>query len=525
MVLFGFVAECASLSKQLLPRERVLLSGRAGRSHTVRAMAERNPQTSHPSTRDAAPSMNGRHAARAVAAALFSLAFMLGSPVGMSTQAAFAANGPAVSSSDSGVGLFVNKDGNSILRLSLPKIAELPGLSKAQELAELIKLRFDQVGFKRDPVWAAAAGDAGLLERQLQELEPQILAKTPPSLKGQAEPLLRSVQANVRPLIAALREQNVGETLRLQSAVATELAALQGVLFPAQTLPYEVPAEYANLPQLHGRAEVEMKLAKGKGNKKRFCAAIGSMYTGRFGLSYSEVKAMDADMKGAECAPENTASEATIRLTLDGYHAPVTAGNFADLVQSGFYDGMPVQQLTDLSIQTGDGKKAGKAAASRVVPLEIFYKRDSKPTYSFTSDEDKRGSETMALCARAAASRARAWTRARRSRPRLMCSVSACLLRPSLRHRPFQSYGALGMARQSADLGGEIDNDSATSQFFWVKYDQALIPPGRNTLDGAYTCFGYTSQGAAFLKNLELGDVITSAKVVSGLENLKMPKK
>jgi len=81
------------------------------------------------------------------------------------------------------------------------------------------------------------------------------------------------------------------------------------------------------------------------------------------------------------------------------------------------------------------------------------------------------------------------------------------------------------MARQSADLGGEIDNDSATSEFFFVKYDQALIPPGRNTLDGAYSCFGYTSEGAAFLRNVEVGDVIASAKIVSGLENLKMPDK
>jgi len=198
------------------------------------------------------------------------------------------------------------------------------------------------------------------------------------------------------------------------------------------------------------------------------------------------MKEEDADKKGFECAPANTADTATIVLTLDGYHAPVTAGNFAKLVKDGFYDNMPIQQITDLTVQTGNAAKAGKPKTSKI-PLEIFYKRDRQPTYSFTSDDDKRGSETMAL--------------------------------------PFQSYGALGMARDSADLGGEIDNDSATSEFFFVKYDQALIPPGRNTLDGSYSCFGYTAENPVFIKNLEQGDMIVSARLINGEGNLIIPRK
>ncbi|KAG8464001.1 hypothetical protein KFE25_000169 [Diacronema lutheri] len=479
------VAQCSSLSWRALPSERCMRSARLGARQPARAPPAPPPVA--PARAPMAPARD-RPAARALAAVLFSLALAGGSPIdGAPVAPVHAASGPAVKSSDSGIGLYVNKDGNSILRLTLPRITELPGLYSAQELAETIKLRFDQVGYKRDPVWTAAAGDAGMLERALQELEPELLAKAPQSLQARALAPFREAQANVRPLLAALREQDISATLRLQGSIARGLAAVQAELFPAQTLPYELPLEYAGLPQLRGRAEVEMKLVKGKGNAKRFCAATSSMYTGRFGLSYSEVKESQEDMKGGECAVENTASEATIRLTLDGYHAPITAGNFAALVQGGFYDSMPVQQITDLSIQTGNAKKAGKPPPARTVPLEIFYKRDAKPTYSFTSDEDRRGAETMAL--------------------------------------PFQSYGALGMARQSADLGGEIDNDSATSEFFFVKYDQALIPPGRNTLDGAYSCFGYTSEGAAFLRNVEVGDVIASAKIVSGLENLKMPDK
>ncbi|KAJ1624928.1 cyclophilin type peptidyl-prolyl cis-trans isomerase/CLD-domain-containing protein [Pavlovales sp. CCMP2436] len=272
-----------------------------------------------------------------------------------------------------------------------------------------------------------------MLERVLQDLGPLLVAKAPSAVREQAVSLLARALDNARPLIGALRERNIGDTLRLQSAVATDLAQLQLALLPAQALPYEVPAVWAGLPQLRGRAEY-------------------------------------------------TSADATIHLTLDGFHAPVTAGNFASLVNEGYFDRMPIQQLTAISIQTGNAKQAGRPVNKRTIPLEIFYKRDAAPTYSYTSDEDKRGAETLAL--------------------------------------PFQSYGALGMARQSADLGGEIDNDSATSEFFFVKYDQALIPPGRNTLDGAYSCFGYTSEGATYLRQLELGDTIVSAKLISGLENL-----
>lgn len=44
---------------------------------------------------------------------------------------------------------------------------------------------------------------------------------------------------------------------------------------------------------------------------------------------------------------------ATLRLEVDGYHAPLTAGNFVDLVSRGFYDGMPVQKVQELFVQTG----------------------------------------------------------------------------------------------------------------------------------------------------------------------------
>ena len=77
---------------------------------------------------------------------------------------------------------------------------------------------------------------------------------------------------------------------------------------------------------------------------------------------------------------------------------------------------------------------------------------------------------------------------------------------------PFQAYGALGMAR-------EEDPDSGSSQFFFLKWLQALVAPGRNTLDGYYACMGYVVQNEDVLKQLQLGDKIVYAKVIEGLEN------
>lgn len=78
----------------------------------------------------------------------------------------------------------------------------------------------------------------------------------------------------------------------------------------------------------------------------------------------------------------------------------------------------------------------------------------------------------------------------------------------------FQSYGALGMARE------EFAADSASTQFFWLLFESDLTPAGRNLLDGRYALFGYTLDGADLLKDVKEGDIIASAKVTKGIENL-----
>ena len=69
-----------------------------------------------------------------------------------------------------------------------------------------------------------------------------------------------------------------------------------------------------------------------------------------------------------------------------------------------------------------------------------------------------------------------------------------------------------GMART------EFEDDSASSQFFWLLFDSDLTPAGKNLLDGQYSCFGYTLDNADLLKGVAEGDFIESARVVSGLD-------
>ncbi len=174
----------------------------------------------------------------------------------------------------------------------------------------------------------------------------------------------------------------------------------------------------------------------------------------------------------------------TLTLVVDGYSAPVNGGAFVDLVNRGFYNGLEVIRSDGFIVQTGkpvDGDgfvdEDGKV---RSVPLEVFAIGDKTPMYGLTLEDDGRGTVGTKL--------------------------------------PFTSYGTLAMARR------EFEPNTGSSQFFWFLFEPDLTPAGRNLLDGSWSVFGYTTEGQKYLRGLQKGDVIVSAKVVDGLENLRSPK-
>ncbi|CAN1320487.1 Peptidyl-prolyl cis-trans isomerase CYP38, chloroplastic [Linum perenne] len=118
--------------------------------------------------------------------------------------------------------------------------------------------------------------------------------------------------------------------------------------------PYEVPEEYKNMPLLKGRATVDMK-----------------------------VKVKD----------NPNLDDCVFRIVLDGYNAPVTAGNFVDLVERHFYDGMQIQRADGFVVQTGDpeGPAEGfidpSTGKTRTIPLEIMVDGEKAPFYGATLEE------------------------------------------------------------------------------------------------------------------------------------------
>jgi peptidyl-prolyl cis-trans isomerase B (cyclophilin B) len=178
-----------------------------------------------------------------------------------------------------------------------------------------------------------------------------------------------------------------------------------------------------------------------------------------------------------------------ITLELDGDNAPVTAGNFADLISKNVYDGLifhrVVRQPSPFVAQGGDPKskdpnvpieqlgQSGYLDASgqeRRIPLEIKPASSAKTIYGMTFEQ---------------------------------ASLSD---KPKLTHK----RGALAMARSA-------DPNSASSQFYITLADVSF-------LDGNYAVFGYVTQGMDVVDKIQQGDRIDSVKITQGAENLKAGK-
>lgn len=182
-----------------------------------------------------------------------------------------------------------------------------------------------------------------------------------------------------------------------------------------------------------------------------------------------------------------TVNGSPITIEVDGINAPITAGNFVDLVLKGVYDGLAfhrvVRQPQPFVVQGGDPQSKDptialdslgtggfiepKTSSERYIPLEIKPQNSSEPIYSQTFEDI--GIEQQ----------------------------------PILSH----TRGAVAMARSQLP-------DSASSQFYFALTDLSF-------LNGNYAVFGYVTQGMKeVVDNIQAGDRIESAKVVEGIENL-----
>ncbi|MEM9976182.1 MAG: peptidylprolyl isomerase [Cyanobacteria bacterium P01_D01_bin.2] len=322
-------------------------------------------------------------------------------------------------------------DPRSLLRYSLP--IDSPEIRNVQDNLEGLNYSL------RTKQWGRAKREINKSAKLLNRKRSAILEAIPEERRSTAEPLFGKISTQLDAM------QTAAQTKDLETLWSGRRAAL-GVIGELEYLmvkgfPYEVPAEYDYLPQLKGRATIEIKT-----------------------------------------------NEGPVTVVVDGYSAPVTAGNFVDLVERGFYDGMTFDRAEEnYVLQTGDpdGPEAGfidpKTKKYRAIPLEILVEGDDVPTYGATLEE-----------------------------------LGRFLEKPVL---PFNSFGALAMARP------ESEPDGGSSQFFFFLFEPELTPAGLNLLDGRYSVFGYTIDGKEALDKMgRQGGKILSAKVIDGLDNFVAPK-
>lgn len=334
----------------------------------------------------------------------------------------------------------VIKDPESLLRWSLP--VSNPTVRTLQ--AELEGAVNDLRGLK----WSKIENHVKRAQYVVNNQTKKILTSVPDSRYQDASNILSELAQRIPDVEAAVSSRKPDKLTQVCRDLLRDVGTVEQMMVTG--FPYDIPEEYASLPQLRGRATVEMIVRKGA----------------------DETFDINGVLK----------KEGKITLILDGYSAPITAGNFADLVNKGFYDDTDVVRSDGFIVQAGkpkngDGFIDKETGNLRSIPLEVFAKGDKEPTYGITLEDDGRGASSTVL--------------------------------------PFTSYGTLAMARN------ELEPNSASSQFFWFLFEPDLTPAGRNLMDGNWSVMGYTTEGQSFLRGLQKGDKVVSAKIVDGLQNLK----
>ncbi|GIL75050.1 hypothetical protein Vretifemale_4870 [Volvox reticuliferus] len=277
----------------------------------------------------------------------------------------------------------------------------------------------------------------------LCQLRDRMLVGVPATSRPGAESLLDSLTASLRKLELAVKTQQPDAvSIRVSDALRT-VAELE--LLQAPGLPFLIPKEYQTLPRLVGRAQVELTLEKRDGSLGFVDPVVGG-----------------------------PAKSTTLVLTLDGYSAPLSAGNFLKNVLEGLYDNRPIQvNYTSVFVQAPPSRERPP------IPLEILPAGEFEPLY------------------------------------RLPLDVQSGEL-PVL---PLSISGAVTFARLPF-----TDSQLSGSDWFIFKFDKQQAGLAGLAFDeGTFGVFGYITDGLDSVTRLEPGDVITSVRVLSGADKLVVP--
>jgi peptidyl-prolyl cis-trans isomerase B (cyclophilin B) len=186
-------------------------------------------------------------------------------------------------------------------------------------------------------------------------------------------------------------------------------------------------------------------------------------------------------LKG-QAVVELTTSKGMVQLSLDGDAAPLTAGNFVDLVRRGAYNGTVFHRVVrdpiPFVVQGGDPQGADPkvpveqlgtgsfidpaTGQPRLIPLELFLQGEAQPRYGEITAGPGQQSKLK------------------------------------LQHQ----RGSLAMARSA-------DPNSASAQFY-------IALKALPELDGRYAVFGRVTQGMEVVDKINQGDRLVKATLVEG---------
>ncbi|CAA7405709.1 unnamed protein product [Spirodela intermedia] len=323
----------------------------------------------------------------------------------------------------------VPRNGELALRRAIPANTNMKAIQESLEDISYL-LRIPQ----RKP-FGTMEGDVKKALKIATDERASILAGIPADLQEKGSLLYASLldgKGGLKDLLQFVKEKDPDKvSVSLASSLDT-VAELELVQAPG--LSFLLPEQYLRYPRLTGRGLVEFTLEKGNGST--FFPSTGG-------------------------EPKSTA---TVQVVIDGYSAPLTAGNFAKLCASQAI-------LSDNEADDGRGYS---------VPLEVMPSGQFEPLYK----------------------------------------TKLSIQDGELPVLPLSVYGAVAMAHNA-----DSDEYSSPSQFFVYLYDKRNSGLGGLSFDeGQFSVFGYTTAaGREVLAEIKTGDVIRSAKLVQGRDRLVLP--
>ncbi|PKI31325.1 hypothetical protein CRG98_048284 [Punica granatum] len=334
----------------------------------------------------------------------------------------------------------IPRTGELALRRAIPANTNMKAIQATlEDLSYLLRIP------QRKPYGTMEGNVKKALKIAMDEKD-SILSSMPADLREKGSQFYASLidgKGGLQALLQSIKEQDPDKvSVGLASSLDT-VAELE--LLQAPGLSFLLPEQYLKYPRLTGRAIVEFTIEKGDGTA--FSPEAGG----------------------------ESRKTATMQVVLDGYSAPLTAGNFANQVADGAYDGTKLSTVNQAVLSdNGTNKDRGYS-----VPLEIMPSGQFEPLYRTT------------------------------------LSVQDGEL-PVL---PLSVYGAVAMAHSETS-----DEYSSPHQFFFYLYDKRNSGLGGISFDeGQFSVFGYTTAGRELLSQIKTGDMIKSAKLIEGRDRLVVP--